>query len=72
MARKAQRSQPVTWSLRSVWVKARDGPQRLAQVYGLLVAEAAEPNLAALGQRSWPSPWKEQADACRRVCPRLD
>src|SRR5262245_20493321 len=72
MARNVQRSRPASWRLDSVWVKARDGPQRLTQVYRLLVAEADEPIWAALGQPSRPSPWRERGDASRRLRPRLD
>ena len=41
MSRRAGVAPPVVWSIQSVSVRVRDGPQRLARVYRLLLTGPA-------------------------------
>src|SRR5215210_7605438 len=41
MSRRADVAPPVVWSIQSGSVRVRDGPQRLARVYGLLLTDPA-------------------------------
>jgi hypothetical protein len=73
-ARRTRRPAPAVWGIRSVSVRARDGPQRLDQIYRLLVVE---PAASAAAQHRPPGPAtvleeQEGAHARRRLRPRVD
>jgi hypothetical protein len=72
--RRARRPTPAAWRIRSVSVRARDGPQRLDQFYRLLVVE---PEASAATHHRPPGPAaaveeQEEAHARRRLRPRVD
>lgn len=74
MPRPTPSAPPSRWTIQSVAVRARDGPQRLDQAYRLLLADPA----AIPGPAATHSPTADERDgkepcyACRDLCPRLD
>jgi hypothetical protein len=61
--RRTRRRAPALWGIHSVSVRVRDGPQRLEQIYRLLVVEPVPP--AAGGARPPCSPRSWYRPGCR-------
>ena len=59
MRRTHSQAPPLGWQVRSVAVTARDAPERLAQVYALLLAE---PPLGGSGMPSRDAPVRPSAE----------
>ena len=72
--RRTRRPAPTQWGIRSVSVRARDGPQRLEQVYQLLVVEPVAPAAGGVPPPGAPAVLEEQegAYARRHLRPRVD
>src|SRR5215211_4271196 len=67
MSRRAGVAPPVVWSIQSVSVRVRDGPQRLARVYRLLLTgPAAGAPVAPVAAG------KEESYGSRDLCPSFD
>lgn len=67
MSRRAGVAPPVVWKIQSVSVRVRDGPQRLAQVYRLLLTGPAP------GAPVPPvADGKEEPHGSRDLCPGFD
>jgi len=60
----------TAWQVTSIGVKTRDGPDRIAEAYRILLGQRrcrpVEPDTAVKRERSRE---KEQLDASRLVCP---
>lgn len=70
---------PARWTIQSVAIRARDGPQRLDQAYHLVLAApppGVGPGAHCPADRRYRNgdglEGKEPGDACRDLCPRLD
>ena len=73
MARVAPDSLSTAWQVVSVAVKVRDGPQRVADAYRILVGQEGGRQSRPAAPVGWAAAHgKEQSAAGRDRCPRLD